>query len=82
MNRKRGRRSTRRDMAELVAEIQEATKEWNALPLEERMRAGQKHWHSTPGPRREQLPSFPFSAWARFEPQDRRPVSGAFANWA
>jgi len=58
MNRKRGRRST----------LREATVKWNALPLEERMRAGQRDLHSTPDFRREQ-PSGPFAAWARCEPR-------------
>jgi hypothetical protein len=62
MNRKRGRRSTRRDMDELIAEIREATKEWNALPLEERIRRGRGDMHSTPDFRGEQ-PSGPFAAW-------------------
>jgi hypothetical protein len=52
MARRRGRRSTRRDAAELQAEIQEARLKWEALPLEERMKAGQRDWHSTPGPRK------------------------------
>jgi hypothetical protein len=51
MARRRGRRSTRRDAAELQAEIQAARLKWEALPLEERMKAGQRDWHSTPGPR-------------------------------
>jgi hypothetical protein len=53
MNRKRGRRSTRRNMDELIAEIREARLKWEALSPEERMRAGQGGLHSTPGPRRE-----------------------------
>jgi hypothetical protein len=51
MNRKRGRRSTRRDAAELAAEIQAAIVKWDALSPEEKMRAGSRDLHSTPGPR-------------------------------
>ena len=52
---KRGRRSTRRDIEELIAEIHQARIEWDALPLEERIRRGRGDLHSTPafgeGPR-------------------------------
>jgi hypothetical protein len=41
MNRRRGRRSTRRDIEELIAEICQARIEWDALPIEERIRRGQ-----------------------------------------
>jgi hypothetical protein len=51
MNRKRGRRSTRRDMAELQAEIRASIVKWDALSPEEKMRAGSRDLHSTPGPR-------------------------------
>lgn len=40
---RRGRRSTRNDHDQMMAEIRKATEEWNALPLEERMIAGRKH---------------------------------------
>jgi hypothetical protein len=63
MNRSRGRRSTRRDMEELQAEIRQARIEWDALPLEERIRRGQGDGHSTPGPRKERSPGGPFAAW-------------------
>jgi hypothetical protein len=52
MARKRGRRSTRRDAAELQAEIQAAIVKWDALSPEEKMRAGSRDLHSTPGPRK------------------------------
>jgi hypothetical protein len=48
MNRRRGRRSTRRDMEELQAEIRQARLEWEARPLEERIRRGRGGGHSTP----------------------------------
>jgi len=64
MNRKRGRRSTRREMDELIAEIRQAIKEWEALPLEERIRRGQRGWHSTPAFGNEPSPGGPFAAWA------------------
>jgi hypothetical protein len=66
---KRGRRSTRRDMAELQAEIHEARLKWDALTPEEKMRAGSRDMHSTPGPRRAQSPGGPFVAWAQCKPR-------------
>ena len=67
MTRKRGRRSTRPDMAKLVAEIHEARLKWESLPLEEKIRIG--HWHSTPRPFKPPVPDGPFAAWARFQPR-------------
>ncbi len=64
MNHKRGRRSTRRDIEELQAKIHKARVEREALSPEERTKAGQRDWHSTPGPRKEQSPGPPFAAWA------------------
>jgi hypothetical protein len=64
MNRKRGRRSTRRDMAELQAEIRASIVKWDALSPEEKMRAGSRDMHSTPDFRREPTPGGPFAAWA------------------
>jgi hypothetical protein len=42
MARKRGRRSTQKPIDELIAEIREARKQWDALPLEERLEAGRE----------------------------------------
>ncbi len=56
MVRRRGRRSTRRDAAELQAEIQAAIVKWDALTPEEKMRAGSRDMHSTPGPRKSERP--------------------------
>jgi hypothetical protein len=36
----RGRRSTREPIDELIAEIRQARKEWDALPLDERIKVG------------------------------------------
>jgi hypothetical protein len=52
MARKGGRRSTRRDAAELQAEIQASIVKWDTLTPEEKMRAGSRDMHSTPGPRK------------------------------
>ena len=79
MTRKCGRRSTRPDMAKLVAEIHEARLKWDATPIEEKMRMPVSH--STPGPRREPSPDGPFAAWARFLPRAVTP-SGPFSAWA
>ena len=57
MTRKCGRRSTRPDMAKLVAEIHEARLKWDATPLDEKLKVGL--WHSTPGPRKEPVPDGP-----------------------
>jgi hypothetical protein len=83
MARKRGRRSTRRDAAELQAEIQAAIVKWDALSPEEKMRAGSRDMHSTPDFRkRERSLDGPFAAWARFIIELHGPLTGAFANWA
>ena len=63
MNRKRGRRSTRLDIAELIAEIRQVRIEWDALPLEERVRRGRGDGHSTPAFSMEPSPGDPFAAW-------------------
>jgi hypothetical protein len=77
MNRRRGRRSTRRDIDELIAEIRQARIEWDALPLEERIRRGRGDGHSTPDFRWEQSPGGPFAAWAQFESSSlNREVAG------
>ena len=60
MSRKRGRRSARRDKDELQAKIRQARLEWEALPLEDRMRAGRAYSHSTPGLRREESHGAPW----------------------
>ena len=67
MNRKRGRRSTRRDMDELQAEIHEARLKWDALSPEEKMKAGSRDLHSTPdfGTK---WPGPPFAAWGNSSP--------------
>ncbi|HEV8003976.1 MAG TPA: hypothetical protein VGP63_29185 [Planctomycetaceae bacterium] len=39
----RGRRSSRKPSHELIVEIHEAVKEWEVLPLDDRMKAGWKH---------------------------------------
>jgi hypothetical protein len=73
------RRRSRSEMAKLVAEIHEARLKWDALSPEEKMKAGSRNLHSTPGlnrPYREPSPGGPFAAWAGALP---RPVSGIFA---
>jgi hypothetical protein len=66
MNRKRGRRSTPRDIEELQAEICAARLKWEAMSLEERIEAGRGDGHRTrelrtwPGP--------PFAAWGNSNP--------------
>ena len=55
MARKRGRRSTQKPIDELIAEIREARKEWDALPLEERLKAGRENREPT---HRDAPPSF------------------------
>ena len=55
MARKRGRRSTQKPIDELIAEIREARKQWDALPLEERLRAGREKSEPT---QRDAPPSF------------------------
>jgi hypothetical protein len=61
MNRRRGRRSTRRDGEELRAEIHAARLKWESMSLEERIEAGRRDWHSTPDLRK--WPGLPFAAW-------------------
>jgi hypothetical protein len=41
----RGRRSTSKPIDQLIAEISQARKEWDALPLEERIKAGRGEKH-------------------------------------
>jgi len=48
MTRKRGRRSTQKPIDELIAEIREARKQWDALPLEERLKAGREKREPAP----------------------------------
>jgi hypothetical protein len=65
-------------MAKLIAEVHQARLEWDALPLEERIRRGSRNMHRTPGPYkppRGPWPGGPFAAWACVEPH------GPFAAW-
>jgi hypothetical protein len=55
MTRKRGRRSTRKPIDELIAEIRQARQEWESLSLEEGMKAGREKRGPTP---EEAPPSF------------------------
>jgi hypothetical protein len=52
-------------MEELQAEIREARLEWDALPLEERIRRGSRDSHSTPGRFVPPVSDGPFAAWGR-----------------
>ncbi len=51
----RGRRSTPKPIDKLIAEIRQARLEWDALPLEERIKAGRERGESM---RREAPQSF------------------------
>jgi hypothetical protein len=55
MARKRGRRSTQKPLDELIAEIRKARKEWDALPLEKRLKAWREKREPT---HRDAPPSF------------------------